>query len=87
MTIPRLAASGRAELLVGNVGTTLDTGDVILYDAGSYYDHNEVELGIWRCAWGQSFREQVYSRSYRENYEAAEPIEEWDDRNRLYSLK
>ena len=80
-------ASVRAELLLGNVGTTLETGDIILYDAGSYYAHNEMDLGIWRCQWGQYFREQVYSRSYLKNYEAAEPAQEWDDRNRLYSLK
>ena len=47
----------------GNVGTVLEDGDVILYDAGSYYAHNEMELGIWRCQWGQFFREQIYSRS------------------------
>lgn len=74
-------------IFLGNVGTLLETGDVILYDAGSYYAHNEMELGIWRCQWGQFFRAQVYSRSYMRNYEAADPTEEWDDRNRLYSLK
>ena len=41
---------------LGNVGTLLETGDVILYDAGSYYAHNEIELGIWRCQWGQFFQ-------------------------------
>ncbi|KAK0512600.1 hypothetical protein JMJ35_004617 [Cladonia borealis] len=71
----------------GNVGTVLETGDVILCDAGSYYAHNEMELGIWRCQWGQHFRKRVYSESYRDNYEAADPAQEWDDRNRLYSLK
>lgn len=72
---------------LGNVGTLLETGDVVLYDAGSYYAHNEMELGIWRCQWGQFFRADVYSMSYRRNYKAAEPLDEWDDRNRLYSLK
>jgi hypothetical protein len=51
-------------------------GDVILYDAGSYYAHNEMKLAIWRCQWGQFFRAQVYSRNYFRNYEAAEPAEE-----------
>lgn len=67
----------------GNVGTRLETGDMILYDAGSYYAHNEMELGIWRCQWGQFFRADVYSMNYRRNYKAAEPLDEWDDRNRL----
>ncbi|KAL9044065.1 MAG: hypothetical protein Q9214_002772 [Letrouitia sp. 1 TL-2023] len=72
---------------LSNVGISLESGEIILYDAGSYYAHNEMELGIWRCQWRQFFREQVYSRNYKRNFEAAEPIEEWDDRNRLYSLK
>ena len=67
------------------MGTRLDTGEVIMYDAGSYYAHNEMELGIWR---GHHFlRADVYSMSYRRNYKAAEPVAEWDDRNRLYGLK
>jgi len=84
------ALSRRTEIdlaLLGNVGTLVEIGGVILYDAGSYYAHNEMELGIWRCQRGQFFRAQVYSRSYMRNYEAAEPKEQWDDRNRLYSLK
>ena len=71
----------------GNIGTLLETGDVVFYDAGSYYAHNEMELGIWRGQQGQSFRAQVYPRSYLRNFEAAEPKDEWDDRNRLYSMK
>ena len=60
---------------------------MILYDAGSYYAHNEMELGIWRCQWGQFFRRPEYFQAYLPKYPAAEPEEEWDDRNRLYSLK
>ena len=63
-------------LNLGNVGTLLGNGDVILYGAGSYYAHNEMELGIWRCQWGQYFRARVYSQNYMRNYEATEPIEE-----------
>jgi fructosamine-3-kinase len=37
------------DLWGGNVGTSLETGDVILFDAGSYYAHNEMELGTWRA--------------------------------------
>ena len=74
-------------VLLGNFGTLLEAGDVVLYDAESYYAHNEMEHGIWRCQWGQIFQAEVYSRSYMENYEAAEPIQEWDDRNCLkYNL-
>ncbi|KAL9638851.1 MAG: hypothetical protein Q9164_001287 [Protoblastenia rupestris] len=94
--IPRLLGALQADgrelkpsLIHGDCweGTLLATNDVILYDAGSYYAHNEMELGIWRCQWGKFFRAQVYFKSYLRNYEAAEPKEEWEDRNRLYSLK
>ncbi len=46
-----------------------------------------MELGIWRCQWGQFFRADVYSMSYQRNYKAADPVAECDDRNRLYSLE
>ena len=73
--------------MIGNIGTSLSTSSPILYDASSYYAHNEMDLGIWRCAWHTHFRDPIYTRSYLENYPPAEPKEEWEDRNRLYSLK
>lgn len=75
------------DLWEGNVGTHLETGEIILFDAGSYYAHNEIDLGIWRSACGQHFRAKAYTRNYLRNFPAAEPVEEFDDRNRLYSLK
>jgi fructosamine-3-kinase len=75
------------DLWEGNVGTNLDTGDIVLFDAGSYYAHNEMDLGIWRSACGRHFRAKVYTQNYLRNFRAAEPAEEFDDRNRLYSLK
>jgi protein-ribulosamine 3-kinase len=75
------------DLWEGNVGTNLETGEIILFDAGSYYGHNEMDLGIWRSACGQHFRSKAYTRNYLRNFPAAEPGEEFDDRNRLYSLK
>jgi protein-ribulosamine 3-kinase len=75
------------DLWVGNVGTSLETGDVVFFDAGSYYAHNEMELGPWRCEWSQYFRARVYFRNYLKSFEPAEPAGEFDDRNRLYSMK
>lgn len=60
------------------------------------YDHtdshgiltlNAVELGIWRCEFTRVFRSKEYTTHYLRNYPAAEPAAEFDDRNRLYSLK
>lgn len=75
------------DLWEGNMGIRMDTGETILFDAGSYYAHNEMELGHWRCELSSHFRDEVYTRHYVQNYPAAEPVDEFDDRIRLYSLK
>ena len=75
------------DLWEANVGISLDTGKTLLFDAGSYYAHNEMELGHWRSEFNPVFRDKVYTREYLRNYPAAEAIEEFDDRNRLYSIK
>jgi protein-ribulosamine 3-kinase len=67
----------------GNVGTDLDTGEIIFVDASSYYAHNEMELGLWR--WSETMGR--FTESYLRHFPPSEPVEEWDDRNRLYSLK
>ncbi|KAF3076466.1 hypothetical protein CFAM422_000954 [Trichoderma lentiforme] len=58
-----------------------------IFDAGSYFAHNEMELGHWRCEFTYVFRAEVYTWHYLKNYPAAEPVDEFEDRNRLYSLK
>lgn len=75
------------DLWEGNMGINLETGDSLLFDVGSYFAHNEMELGHWRCEFSSVFRSKVYTRHYLRNYPAAEPVDEFDDRNRLYSLK
>jgi protein-ribulosamine 3-kinase len=97
--IPRLLGALQAEgrqikpsvihgdLWEGNMGINMETGDTLLFDAGSYYAHNEMELGHWRCEFSSHFRSKIYTRHYLRNYPAAEPVDEFDDRNRLYSIK
>lgn len=75
------------DLHEGNMGIRKATGQVLLFDAGSYFAHNEMELGHWRSEFSSVFRNKVYREHYLEKYRAAEPAEEFDDRNRLYSLK
>jgi protein-ribulosamine 3-kinase len=75
------------DLWGGNIGTLVETGEIVLFDAGSYYAHNEMDTAMWRCGRHQYIRSRVYTRNYMRNFEPAEPTEEWDDRNRLYSLK
>ncbi|KAL8704321.1 MAG: hypothetical protein Q9201_002507 [Fulgogasparrea decipioides] len=97
--IPRLLGSLQTEgwqikpciihgdLWEGNMGINMETGESLLFDAGSYYAHNEMEMGHWRCEFSSVFRSKVYIRHYLRNYPAAEPVDEFDDRNRLYSIK
>ncbi|KAL9069431.1 MAG: hypothetical protein Q9157_006158, partial [Trypethelium eluteriae] len=75
------------DLYEGNVGINIEMGDSILYDVGSYYAHNEMDLGQWRLEFSSVFRSKLYTHHYLQNYAAAEPTDEFDDRNRLYSLE
>ncbi|KAI4864622.1 Fructosamine/Ketosamine-3-kinase [Hypoxylon rubiginosum] len=67
--------------------STLESGEPIIYDAGSYYAHNEMEIGIWRVIYAKNLGDLAYKDAYFRSYPPAEPVEELDDRNRLYSLK
>ncbi|KAI0202638.1 Fructosamine kinase-domain-containing protein [Astrocystis sublimbata] len=75
------------DLWDGNAGINSKTKELLLFDASSYYAHNEMELGHWRCEFSSVFRLQEYKDRYLEKYPAAEPVDQFDDRNRLYSLK
>jgi fructosamine-3-kinase len=74
-----------ADLWEGNTGTSCETGDIYLFDAGSYYAHNEMEVADWRCPYNK-INSKVYTRTYLRLYGMSEPTDEWDDRNRMYSV-
>jgi fructosamine-3-kinase len=98
VVIPRLLgalqADGReirpalvhGDLWEQNVGTDMATGQTLVFDPGCTYAHNEMEFGTWRCSWAFYFNSPVYMRAYQRHIEPSEPVEEWDDRNRLYSI-
>ncbi|KAL8982902.1 MAG: hypothetical protein Q9205_002701 [Flavoplaca limonia] len=69
-----------------NIGIDMETGETILFDPGSTYAHNEMEFGTWRCTWAFYFNSPIYMRLYQRHVEPSEPVDEWDDRNRLYSI-
>ena len=75
------------DLWEGNVGTRLDTGKIIVFDASCVYAHNELEFGTWRCSWATHFLSPIYMMLYQREIEPSEPVEEWDDRNRLYAVR
>lgn len=65
----------------------LQTGEVVIYDAGSYYAYNEMELGIWRVMYAKTLGASAYKEAYLRLCLPPEPANEWDDRNWLYSFK
>ncbi|KAI0015389.1 Fructosamine kinase-domain-containing protein [Xylariomycetidae sp. FL0641] len=96
-TIPRLLeplqSGGRAlkpclvhgDLWDENTGVSVASGEPVVFDASVSYAHNEYEIGMWR-------REVVrfderYIREYLRLCPPSEPAAQWDDRNRLYSIK
>jgi len=74
------------DLWEGNIGTDLETGNIYIFDACSYYAHNEMEIGMWRTE-HHRMKAKAYKREYLRNMKPSEPADEWDDRNRLYSDK
>lgn len=74
-----------ADLWEGNIGTSNETGDIYIFDSGAYYAHNEMEIGDWRCHYNK-IHDEIYTNTYLQYYEPSEPKEEWDDRNRMYSI-
>ena len=69
-----------------NVGIDIETGENVVFDPGSIYAHNEMEFGTWRCSWAFYFNLPIYTQQYQRHLKPSEPVEEWDDRNRLYSI-
>ena len=74
-----------ADLWEGNTGTSYETGEIYIFDSGAFYGHNEMEIGDWRCNYNK-IHNKIYTRTYLQHYEPSEPKEEWDDRNRMYSV-
>ncbi|KAK3613170.1 hypothetical protein LTR56_028035 [Elasticomyces elasticus] len=69
-----------------NVGIDLKSGNIVIFDPGCTYAHNEMEFGTWRCCWAYHFSSPSYLQMYQRHIEPSEPVDEWDDRNRLYSI-
>ena len=56
----------------------------MVYDACCFYGHNEYELGNWRPTRNRFGK--AYIKAYHRHYPIAEPAEDYDDRNVLYSM-
>jgi protein-ribulosamine 3-kinase len=68
-----------------NCGTDNNTGELKIFDAACFYGHNEYDLGMWRRDIVKIDRTCI--QQYFEIVSPSEPVVQWDDRNRLYSMK
>jgi protein-ribulosamine 3-kinase len=68
-----------------NCGTDLSNGQPKVFDAAVMYAHHEYDLGMWRREVIRFGR--AHTRQYLKHMAPSEPRDQWDDRNRLYSIK
>lgn len=73
------------DLWEGNIGIRHSDGTLVLFDAGSYWAHNEIELATMNSQWSPILNDPVYRESYREQMGISEPVEQFEDRVCLYS--
>ncbi|KAL8781303.1 MAG: hypothetical protein Q9213_006078 [Squamulea squamosa] len=73
------------DLWYGNAAINRSTGEPVVFDASAFYAHNEYELGTWRRK--ETGFGKAHFDEYLKNVDPSEPVEQWDDRVRLYSLK
>lgn len=55
-----------------NTATDMNTGEPFVFDAGSFYGHNEYEIGNWRAA-RHRLSNKMYVRNYKRNFPVSEP--------------
>ena len=63
------------DLWENNVGIDMETGNIVVFDPGCTYAHNEMEFGTWRCTWTSHFNSPAYKRHYQRLIEPSEPAE------------
>lgn len=69
-----------------NIGTDPKTGEIYVFDSCAYYAHHEMAVGMWRVD-HHHMNGKEYRNEYFKTFEPDEPVEDYDDRNRLYSIK
>ncbi|KAK8066273.1 Fructosamine kinase-domain-containing protein [Apiospora hydei] len=80
--VPRLI---HGDLWEGNAGTDRATAIPKIFDACSWYAHNEFEMAPWRPA--RQEMGKPYVDAYIQHFPPAEPTEDFDGRNTLYALR
>ncbi|KAI2615256.1 Fructosamine kinase-domain-containing protein [Hypoxylon sp. NC1633] len=73
------------DLWHGNTETDAETGLPVIFDAASFYAHNEYDLGVWRQPWNKI--NKAYRMEYHKHFPKSQPEEDCDDRNALYAVR
>jgi fructosamine-3-kinase len=55
-----------------NTATDMETGEPFIFDAGSFYGHNEYDVGNWRAP-RHRLSSRVYMKHYKRNFAVSEP--------------
>jgi len=79
---PRLV---HGDLWDGNTSTDVNTDNPVIFDAASFYAHNEYELGPWRPT--RHKMGKPYVQRYCRHFPISAPEEDFDDRNALYCIR
>ncbi|KAK3392862.1 Fructosamine kinase-domain-containing protein [Podospora didyma] len=72
------------DLWCGNTAVNKKNGATVTFDPAAFYGHNEYDLGNWRPVRNRFGK--AYIDAYLRHYSPAEPKEEFDNRNLLYSM-
>ncbi|KAK4145229.1 Fructosamine/Ketosamine-3-kinase [Dichotomopilus funicola] len=73
------------DLWGGNIGTDSKTGEIYIFDASAHYAHYEMEIAIWRPHPLSVVGSGAYVSEYLAQMGASEPVEQFYDRQKLYS--
>ncbi|KAK6812960.1 hypothetical protein RU639_010812 [Aspergillus parasiticus] len=73
------------DLWYANSGIDVETGDSLVFDACSFYAHNEYEFGQWRPICNRFGDE--YLAAYHSYVQVSAPEEDYDGRLDLYKLR
>lgn len=73
------------DLWHGNASMDSDTDEPIIFDAASFYAHNEYELAVWRQPWNKI--KGAYRTRYYSHFPQSQPEEDFDDRGALYATR
>ncbi|KXJ87211.1 Fructosamine/Ketosamine-3-kinase [Microdochium bolleyi] len=71
------------DLWHGNIQLDKESGKSVLYDCGSFYGHNEYDLGMWRAE--RYLTNKSHAQAYFHIAGISHPLEDVDDRNALYA--